>query len=140
MSAKKAKIKKAVPFWKSPKIRQICMFGLLPMFIYFVFFCFYSWPWIAHFSSHFFTDGGDGLQNIWNMWWVEKSVTELSQLPWYTNYLHYPYGVTLLGQTLAPFNGFIGTALINMFGLNLVQAFNTMVIFSFVMGGITITN
>lgn len=107
----------------------------LPLLIYFVFFTFYTWPWLPHFSSHFFTDAGDGLQNVWNMWWIDKSITDLSQLPWHTQFLHYPHGVTLLGQTLNPFNGFVGIALLQF--MSLTQAFNTMVIFSFLAGGLT---
>lgn len=109
----------------------------LPLVIYLVFFVFFTWPWVAHFNSHFFTDTGDGLQNVWNMWWIDKSIVDLHQLPWFTNYLHYPHGVTLLGQTLNPFNGFVGIGLMHVFGMSLVQAFNTMIAFSFVASGIT---
>jgi len=107
----------------------------IPALIYFVLFCFFTWPWITHFNSHFLTDTGDGLQNVWNMWWVNKSVTELHQLPWHTDFLHAPYGVTLLGQTLNPINGFAGIVLQQV--MSLAQAFNVMVIFSFVFGGLS---
>lgn len=107
----------------------------LPILIYFVLFTVLTWPWLPHFGTHFFTDGGDGYQNVWNMWWVERSVTELHRLPWYTQYLHFPFGVTLIGQTLNPFNGFVALGLLPFMHLN--QAFNIMVIFSFVMGGLT---
>lgn len=69
------------------------------------------------------------------MWWIEKSVTQLDKLPWFTGYLHAPHGVTLVGQTLNPVNGFFGIPLQSF--MSLVQAFNTMVIFSFVFGGVT---
>ena len=111
------------------------LYVLVPALIYFVFFCFYSWPWIAHFNTQFFTDQGDGFQNVWNMWWVNFSVTHLHQLPWHTHYLHYPYGTSLVAQTLNPFNGFVAIGLLKIFSL--VQAFNIMVIFSFVFGGVT---
>jgi hypothetical protein len=107
----------------------------IPLLFYFIFFSIYSWPWIYNFNTAFMTDGGDGLQNVWNIWWVNKSVTELNQLPWHTIFLHAPHGVTLLGQTLNPFNGFVSILLLNF--MSLVQAFNTMVIFSFVIGGLT---
>src|SRR3989344_305150 len=114
--------------------RYVLYIGL-PFFVYFVFFCIFTWPWITHFNGWFLTDAGDGLQNVWNVWWVDKSVTELHQLPWSTNFLHAPHGVTLLGQTLNPFNGFVSIGLLNF--MSLTQAFNTMVIFSFITGGIT---
>ncbi len=107
----------------------------IPLLIYFAFFCFFTWPWITHFNGWFFTDSGDGLQNVWNMWWVKEALTELDQLPWHTHQLHYPYGVTLLGQTLNPFNGLVGIILQQF--MSLTQAFNVMIIFSFVVGGLT---
>jgi hypothetical protein len=103
--------------------------------VYLGFFCLSTWPWVAHPRSQFFTDRGDGYQNVWNMWWVNRAVTVLHQLPWHTNLLHHPYGTTLLGQTMNPFNGFMGIALLRI--LPLVEAFNVMVAFSFVATGIT---
>lgn len=119
------------------KWRPLALSIGLPALLYFAFFSFYSWPWMAHFNAHFFTDQGDGFQNVWNMWWVNKAVTQLHQLPWQTSYLHYPYGTTLLGQTLNPFNGFVAIPLMDVLHLSLVQSFNIMVIFSFIFGGMT---
>lgn len=134
---KKATTKKASPrkWWQHPVVRKTGLFVLIPALIYFVLFCVFTWPWISHFNTHFFTDAGDGLQNVWNMWWIEKSLTQLDQLPWHTTYLHAPFGVTLVGQTLNPINGFMGVLLQSF--MSLVQAFNTMIIFSFVFGGIS---
>lgn len=117
------------------KVRWLAKWAGIPLILYFAFFCFFTWPWITHFNGWFFTDAGDGLQNVWNIWWVDKSVTDLNQLPWFTNYLHAPHGVTLLGQTLNPFNGFVSIILLNF--MSLTQAFNVMIIFSFIMGGLT---
>lgn len=110
-------------------------FGLAPAFIYFVAFCFLTAPLITRFSTHFFADAGDGLQNVWNVWWVNKAIAELHTSPWYTRYLHYPLGTTLIAHTLNPFNGLVCVILLRF--MTLVQAFNTMVIFSFVVGGLT---
>ncbi|MCX6355717.1 MAG: hypothetical protein NTZ78_12575 [Candidatus Aureabacteria bacterium] len=106
---------------------------LFPLIFYLVCFVILTFPLILKFSTHYFQDEGDGCQNLWNMWWVNKAVTELHQPVWYTNYLHYPHGSTLLGHTLNPFNGYIGILLQKF--LTLGEAFNVMVIFSFVMGG-----
>jgi hypothetical protein len=111
------------------------LYVIIPALFYFFFFCFYTWPWIAHFNTRYFTDQGDGYQNIWNMWWVNYSITHLHQLPWHTTLLHYPYGTSLLGQTMNPFNGFVAIGLLKIFSL--AQSFNIMVIFSFVFGGLT---
>lgn len=137
---KKAKHKtllvKIKDYWgKSKKTQIVVKLGIAPAFFYFALFCMFTWPWITHFNGWFFQDSGDGLQNVWNMWWIDKSVTDLNQLPWHTSYLHAPYGVTLVGQTLNPINGFIGIVLQQF--MSLTQAFNTMVTFAFVFGGLS---
>ena len=112
-----------------------CIFVLFPIGFYFFFFCLLTFPLISKFSTHFFTHLNlDGLQNVWNIWWVNKAVTDLHQLPWHTNYLHYPYGISLLGHTLNPFNGFVGIFLLKLF--TLVETYNLLVVFSFVTGGL----
>lgn len=126
--------KKALPTWQR-RLKWTALWVGLPLLIYFIFFSFYSWPWMGHFNTHFFTDQGDGFQNVWNIWWVNESVTQLNQLPWHTTFLHFPHGTSLIGQTLNPFNGFMAIPLLTF--LSLVQAFNIMVIFSFVVGGLT---
>lgn len=115
--------------------KRALLLGALPAGVYLVLFVLYTWPWMPHFSSEFFTDTGDGYQNVWNMWWVNHAVTVLHQLPWHTDDLHYPSGTTLLGQTMNPFNGFVAIGLLPF--LTLVQAFNAMVVFSFVATGVT---
>jgi hypothetical protein len=110
-------------------------FGLLPAIIYFAAFFLLTYPLITKFSTHFFTDDGDGLTNVWNVWWINQAVTVLHQNPWETGLLHYPGGTSLLGHTLNPFNGFLAIPLLKVFSL--VQAFNICVVFSFVMGGLT---
>jgi hypothetical protein len=100
---------------------------------YFVCFVLLTAPLIASFSTRFFTDDGDGLQNVWNIWWVNKAM-RLHQSFWHTNFLHYPQGTTLIGHTLCPFNGLTWTFVVPFFSL--VQAHNFVVVFSFVTGGI----
>jgi hypothetical protein len=77
---------------------------------------------------------GDGLQNVWNLWWINEALTVLHTSPWFTPYLYHPDGVNLIGHTLNPFNGFVGIALLRV--LSLVQAHNALVVFAFVMGGV----
>ena len=111
----------------------ICTYVLCPLVFYFACFIVLTFPLILKFHTHYFQDFGDGCQNLWNMWWVNKAVTELHQPVWQTNYLHYPHGTTLLGHTLNPFNGFVGILLQRFHTLG--EAFNVMVIFGFVVGG-----
>src|SRR5258708_12725165 len=109
---------------------------ILPAALYALIYALFSYPLLGSFSTHFFCGQEDGYQNIWNLWWVNKSVTQLHQLPWHTTWLHYPTGTTLIAHTLAPFNGFVAIPLFKM-GLTLNQFYNTILVFSFVMTGFT---
>ncbi len=115
--------------------KKLIWFAALSTFSYFLVFAAMTFPSIFYFSSHYFADDGDGFQNVWNIWWVNKAVTELNQLPWFTRFLYAPHGTSLLAHTLNPFNGFVCIPLLRF--LSLVQAHNFIVIFSFVMGGLT---
>jgi len=115
--------------------RQALLFVLIPLAAYFLIFCGLSYPLITRFSTHFFIDDGDGFTNVWNIWWINKAVTELHQNPWNTTYLHFPHGTSLLGHTMNPFNGFLAIPLLRVFSF--VRAFNICIIFAFVMGGLT---
>ncbi len=110
-------------------------FFAFPLLLYFVFFCALTFPLILKFSTHLFSMGGDGLSNYWNLWWVNKAATELHQSVWYTNYLYYPDGISLLSHSLSLFNGFLGIFLQKF--LTLSQTYNFIVIFSFVAAGYT---
>ncbi len=115
--------------------RSLVKLLLIPASLYLFLFFVLTYPLMLRFSTHFFTDMGDGLQNVWNLWWVNRAVTQLHQSPLHTNYLHYPYGTSLLGHTLNPFNGFLAIPLLRF--LTLVQAHNLIVLFSFVTAGLT---
>lgn len=110
-------------------------FLISPLLIYLFLFIFFTYPTIHTFSSHFWADSGDGLQNVWNLWWVNKATTELHQSIWHTAYLFSPQGTTLFGHTLNPFNGFLAIPLLRFF--TPMQTYNLIVLFSFVTGGFT---
>ena len=76
--------------------------------------------------------------NVWNIWWINTAVTQPSVNPsiWHTGMLHWPFGTTLLGQTLNPLNGLLAVSLLRI--MSLVQAHNVIVLFSFVMSGVTV--
>jgi hypothetical protein len=105
-----------------------------PLVFYLVAYCVLRFEALQHFSTDFFCDGNDGLQNVWNVWWVSWAVRHGTN-PWYTHLLHYPQGTSLVAHTLNPFNGLLGIPLSAV--LTPVQTYNTLVIFSFVMGGLT---
>lgn len=108
-------------------------FGVFPLGFYFFSFCCLTYPRILHFSSHFFSDAGDGFISIWNIWWINKAVTDLHQSPLFTDYIHFPHGTSLLAHGLNPFNGFLGMALQKI--LTLVQTYNFIIVFAFIVGG-----
>jgi hypothetical protein len=116
------------------QLAWVAKWVVLPSLIYFLLFCLLTYPLITKFSTHLFADQGDGFQNVWNIWWVNEAVTELRQSPWHTDHIHYPFGTSLLGHTLTPFNGFMSIPLLQV--LSLQEAHNFMFIFSFVGGGL----
>ena len=105
---------------------------LLVPLVYLACFVALTYPAIRNFSTHYYVDGGDGFQNVWNLWWVDKALHE-GLNPWFTRYLHHPFGVTLVAHTLNPFNGFAAIPLRALLGP--VRALNVIVIFSFVASG-----
>ncbi len=109
--------------------------GMFPFIFYFICFCLLTFPLILKFSTHVFGNYYDGLKNIWNLWWINKSITQLQQSPFYTTYLHYPHGTSLVGHTLNPFNGLISIVLLKF--MTLIQTYNFIVIFSFTISGLT---
>ena len=84
---------------------------VIPLLVYLVCFYLLTFPQLHQFSTHYFTDEGDGLGNVWNLWWTNKAITELHQSPWHTTFLYYPYGTSLLPHTLNPFNGILAIVL-----------------------------
>jgi hypothetical protein len=108
---------------------------VIPLLVYLICFYLLTFPQLHQFSTHYFTDEGDGLGNIWNLWWTNKAITELHQSPWHTTFLYYPYGTSLLPHTLNPFNGVM--AIILMRFLSQVQVHNFIVVFTFVVSGLT---
>jgi hypothetical protein len=109
--------------------------GGLPILFYFVCFFLLTYPALLKFNTHYFTDGWDGLQHIWGIWWVNKALTDLHQLPWHSDYLFYPTGASLFGHALSPLNGLMGTMLLPLTGL--LQAHNTIVTLAFTLSGLT---
>ncbi|HEU5187543.1 MAG TPA: hypothetical protein VFT87_03500, partial [Candidatus Saccharimonadales bacterium] len=117
-------------------LRTLTLGFIVPALLYFIFFYIFSPHWWGNFSTGFYLDSGDGFQNVWNIWWVNEALTQLHQNPYFTNFLHFPHGVPLITQTMNIFNCLVAIPLMAV-GMSLVEATNTMVLFSFVMGGVT---
>lgn len=117
--------------------KNIALWLVIPTIIYLIgFYVFNPHNW-GQFSRGFFLDAGDGFQNVWNIWWVNKSVIGLGHHPWYTTFLEWPFGVNLIPQTMNAYNGFMDIPLFHLLHFSLVQAVNFAVVFSFVASGLT---
>jgi hypothetical protein len=110
-------------------------YRLIPTAFYLAWFVALTWPTTRHFATHLITDTGDGMTNVWNLWWIRKAIVEFHVWPLYTTYLHAPDGTTLLGHTLNPFNGLMAIPLLGVFSMTV--AHNIVVLFTFVVGGLT---
>jgi len=104
------------------------------LLLYILFSLVLTYPLISGISTHLGADSGDGWQNVWNLWWMKKAVTELRTSPFFTAYLHHPLGTDLSLHTLNPFNGLISIPLQYFF--NLITTYNIIELFSFVMTGL----
>lgn len=125
------------PVVKSRPVQLFATWFLLPALLYYVLFYVISPHLWGQFTNGFFLDKGDGYQNVWNFWWIDWSVTQLHHHPWFTQYLHWPSGMSLITQTMNPFNGFVILPFTHLFHLSLIQSVNTMVLFSYIMSGVT---
>lgn len=92
-----------------------------------------TYPLVAHFGTAIPGDGFDGWQNYWNLWWVKSALLDLQQSPYFTPYLYYPAGTSLLFQTLNIFNSLLTLPIQLAFGLTV--SYNFVVLFAFVVGG-----
>lgn len=93
-----------------------------------------TWPLALQMTTAVPGNGFDTWQNMWNMWWLREALLTGSN-PYFTPYLYYPHGASLLLQTLNPINFIISLPVHALFGL--VVAYNFVVIFSLTMSGYT---
>jgi hypothetical protein len=92
-----------------------------------------TYPLVLHLGDSIPGDGFDGWQNYWNLWWVKAALLDLHQSPYFTHYLYYPTGYSLLFHTLNIFNSFLSLPVQLISGLT--ASYDFVVLFSFVMGG-----
>lgn len=92
-----------------------------------------TWPAVQRLSTHVAADLGDALQNIWNIWWVNRA---LGQGEWFyfCDLQFHPHGTDLYFHTLSPTTT-LPAALLVFLGLSPVAAYNIMVILGLALGG-----
>jgi hypothetical protein len=115
--------------------RRLALLVAVPLLVYLASFVLLTYPLILRLQTHLYGDACDALLGAWGMWWVDHAVRVLHQSPWWTSYLYAPDGVSLLAHNLTPFNGLAGMLLLRF--LTLVEASNVMLVFGFVVGGLT---
>lgn len=118
-------------------IKKFSWFVIMPGLLYLLLFVLMQPNHLMNFSRSFYLDSGDGYQNVWNIWWVNKSVLGPTHNPYWTNMLQWPFGTTLIPQTMNLINGLLAIPLIRILHFSLIEAVNTVVLFSFVASGIT---
>ncbi len=91
-----------------------------------------TWPLLLHLQG-WVPGVGDWGQNMWALWWTQQALLSLAQSPFYTNYLFYPEGVTLLFHPLDVSDGLLGLPLYGLVGGDVT--YNLLVLLSFVLGG-----
>ncbi|MBU3957842.1 MAG: hypothetical protein KKB25_02095 [Nanoarchaeota archaeon] len=94
---------------------------------------FLTYPVIFQITTHIAGDGSDGWQNIWNMWWVKKAMTENINI-YFTDYQFYPSGESLAFHTLTLYNSLLSVPLQMVFG-NIILVYNILFLSSFVLAG-----
>ena len=92
-----------------------------------------TYPIIFQLSTHLPGDGGDSNIRVWNLWWIKKALVDLHTNPFWTDYVFYPEGVSLVFHNLGPFTGLLGAPLQALVGLP--TANNLLILLSFVLSG-----
>lgn len=114
--------------------RRVARLGLAPAALYLLLYVLFTWPAVTHARTRLLCDEGDGLQNVWNFWWLEKAADE-GRSPFYTDVVHHPFGTSLRGHTLGLWNATVAWPL--RAALTREQAYNAVLVLSFVACGVT---
>jgi hypothetical protein len=88
---------------------------------------------LPNFSSAIIGDEGDGVTFLWNFWWIKKSVWELHQNPFLSDYMFYPYVMDLRLHTLILAPALLMLPIQLLFGS--IAALNIYVLVSFALAG-----
>ncbi|MDW8351560.1 MAG: hypothetical protein RML99_06590, partial [Anaerolineae bacterium] len=86
--------------------------------------------------SNYIPGAGDSVQNYWNLWWLTRSFRSGDFLPYYSEMIYWPEGVTLAQHPLNLFNGWLAFAL-QSFGLSLVETYNVITLLAFTLSGLS---
>ena len=114
---------------------------MLALGLYTVLTLLFAWPVLMNLTQgtpgHFEIDRN---QNLWNFWWFKRSLLETFTNPYQSNFLFYPFGVTLYLHTYSPYNLLVGLPLQLLFGL--IPAYGLLELSTFILapyGGYLLT-
>ncbi|MCS7003479.1 MAG: hypothetical protein NZ518_11575, partial [Dehalococcoidia bacterium] len=75
-----------------------------------------AWPLPMHLADRVVgTDVDEGIF-LWNLWWLQHAIIDLRSSPFFTEYIFYPVGVSLVYYTLTLTNGLLALPVVLMFG------------------------
>lgn len=118
---------------KTKKIQKI----FLILFLFIVLTVINTYPLILHINTHAAGHSEDHFQNMWNFWWMNKSVFDLKQNPYFSQYIFYPDGASLVLHTLSPISSLISIPLQHLLDNNLVLTYNLIFIFTIALVGLS---
>ncbi|MEW6295028.1 MAG: hypothetical protein AB1467_01890 [Candidatus Diapherotrites archaeon] len=107
-------------------------YELIVLAAFLVLTAFMTYPLIFRLDSIFFIDA-DSTWYTWNFWLWNKSIVELHESPFRTDFIYYPQTISLSQSEPSPLNSFISIPLQHLFGLN--ASLNLLLLFSFVLAG-----
>ena len=81
----------------------------------------FTYPLLLKFGTHILGDGYDGNQFPLTLWWVKKALLDLKSSPFYSDYIFYPFGSSLIFHNVIFLNGLLGIPLQYLFGLTATQ-------------------
>ena len=91
----------------------------------------FTYPLVWFLTTHHAGEaGGDARVYLWNMWWVDKALTDLHTNPFETDFIFYPLGIGLSLHTLGLSQGLLFIPLKTLFGD--VAAANSILLLTFV--------
>ena len=91
----------------------------------------FTYPLVWFFGTHHVgEEGGDARVYLWNMWWVDKALTDLHTNPFETDFIFYPLGIGLSLHTLGFLQGLLFIPMKALLGE--VSAANAIVMWTFV--------
>ena len=96
-----------------------------------------TYPAIEHWGTQMIGGAWDSGQNIWNFWWIDKAIQQGNYLPYYTDMLYHPTGVSLALHPLALFNGYQAVLFHNALGMTFPAAYNTIAVIAFIISAVT---